>query len=1415
MRRQYIYRDYFDIDPEYFPAVNAAVITRKPDMWQKFYPHESFVKLLKDVVKILDRKQKLSLWVEGKYGTGKSHAILTVKKLLDASADDAKDYFVSNKLDIDLYNSFQRIKDDGRILTVHRYGSSGINGDNDLILAVQESVESALADAGVKNQGGESLKEAMIRYLSNPVNKESFDVYVKKGYSDLFGGDDVDAIIEKLQKYQGEALHALMNKIFKVSRERQIRAFSLTPKDLAKWLTAVIRANGLKAIVFFWDEFAEYLNNNARNLTGFQELLELSETEPFYFIIVTHNSEAIFKEKDPEFKKLNDRFVKPHAMITLPENIAFQLMEHAMKKNSDPVFLKEWKNIVGDLAARTEASRSIVQRGAKIKVEETLGILPIHPFAALMLKNIATAFNSNQRSMFDFIKNDQGDEIKGFQWFIDNFGPEDENPLLTIDMLWEFFYDKGRDLLEPEIRSVLDYFTRSSNKNLTDDQKRVLKAILLMSAISLGNADVLELFIPNGENLDSAFEGSDLENGQSSRIAEILVKEKVLFKKPIGRVSDNKFQYAAYASEVSGEELDKFKEEIDKKSTSALIKEVLTDKTTVASAVKLTESLNLRYNLVYASASDFDVELRKLRNWCESEVGNKIPAVVCFAKNDDESASLMRKIREAIAKGVYHKTYHFVFIDASRTPMGIDAYERYRDEQAQASYHQGKDNKLSPQYGNNAREVLKKWRDRISVGDFVVFSEKNPTGERVANLEALSEELMAIDKSLYPDCIECAVRALPTMYQATQLKLGVECGATRKTRQVYSSGNANTKLDAALGEAWTDPEYWKNRPNLWISRVKRAVDEMIRTTCEKDSRISIRAIYDALKAQPYGFMPCNLTAFILGFLLREYVEEFAQSSYSWSDGLANAALNLEKLKEMVDEVIKLQNTPNPRYKDKYIVAMTEEEKAFNETTAFAFDIDPGLCTSVEQTRERVRDRMKKLDFPIWTLKSILASASLRTDRAVVAQTIDAYCGLVNSANVGRAKTDVDFALEIGKTSLQYPSLKEDLQTLFTKESCVSGMQEYVKGFEGGKLVELAREIGDLGKYIDALRKKFDADAANWVWNVDTAEQKIREVILEYEIIAESNKILQKNTTNFDDAIGEWLTKCNLIRIAYQAAKNELGAVEPLLLLLEKIKRAGTILDSQKEEFRKELVAHGEEFNLFYNGQETLFRKLGAYYFEGLSDEDVSEIFRMIPSGVFTDDKTDYLSLVEGTTIEYRNRLGLERLKKLWREKTGSESPRQWSRERRIPILCLVPNQEWNEASEAFDALNRPRPDAASVEKAIAYLERANFYEIMQDPDLSNMNFRFNVLREYNLMLEDLDEVKTYLEKSIDAEPYDWCNHPEVKSKLEEMAQAKYVGGGYEKAFKTIDEMPAEDVKRYLKDLIKNNMVVGMEIMKGD
>ena len=344
------YRNYFDIDPTYFPAVNADVIKKNPDLWKKFYPHETFVKLVRDVVSVLSRKQKLNVWVEGAYGTGKSHAVLTLKRLLDASEEDTKEYFEQFGLDNDLLNKFLGIKKQGKIVTVHRYGSSSILSDNDLFLAMQESIETALEEAGIDNKATGALRSAVINYLSEEENKRSFEVYVKGSYSALFGGESVDDIIKHLDEYEDEPLATLMGKIFKLANDKNIRALYLTKENMVAWIKEVIDKNHLHALVFIWDEFSEYFKNNQHRLTGYQEILEISETYPFCFIPVSHQSEALISDSDKEKTKIIGRFVRPYCSIELPENMAFRLMGAAMrKKESDPLLMKEWQDIILDL----------------------------------------------------------------------------------------------------------------------------------------------------------------------------------------------------------------------------------------------------------------------------------------------------------------------------------------------------------------------------------------------------------------------------------------------------------------------------------------------------------------------------------------------------------------------------------------------------------------------------------------------------------------------------------------------------------------------------------------------------------------------------------------------------------------------------------------------------------------------------------------------------------------------------------------------------------------------------------------------------------------------------------------------------------------------------------------------------------
>lgn len=1389
------YKQYFSIDENYFPAVNQEVLnSMDKDFWQTFYPHDTFIKLLNDVESVLCRRNKLSIWVEGEYGTGKSHAVLTLKKLLDASDEETKEYFDKYGLSTDLYNKLRGAKNQGKILTVHRYGSASIYSDRDLIMAIQESVKATLLENNIENKGEDSLKEYIIKWLLDDANKIYFNTLISRDHASLFEGDDVGTILNKLNTLNDQEIVPLINKIFKVADEAGITAFRLDMPGLILWIKKIISANDLKAIIFIWDEFTEYFQNNKHALTGFQQLAELSATQPFYLVIVTHKSGGLFHDTDSDKKKILDRFIKPTCKIELPENMAFKLMGAALKKKEDPAVLDEWKIYEKDLNDRLIDSRDLVMKKAKISSKELQDILPIHPYSALLLKYLSSAFESNQRSMFDFIKNNRGDDVKGFQWFIDNYGPLDEWNLLTIDMLWDFFYEKGKEHLSSDVRTILDSYSRQKTQDLTEEEQKVFKTILLLQSISEKVGDSVELFIPNDKNVSNAYDGTELESGRAVSIADKLVREEVMYKKQTGL---NKFQYSTMINAGDATAVEKFKKEFaENKKTQDLITEG-----TLSEVLSLSGALKLRYVTRTATVDNFKRVLNELRNQ-ENKYTNNIMAVVTYAKNDDESTALVKMIQE------YCKTSEceIVFVDASLTPFGKDGFEQYIEHMSNSRYQRGKDNSLANQYDALAKEVLKKWKDRIVAGEFLVYSKATAMeGRRFVSIDDVYAELRQINLSNYPQGVE-NYKVIENMFVANSLALGAQCGAKQETSGTFKSGNVTTKLETALQGAWGVDNYWVSDKSLPISKIKIDLEKQILDAFNSDGKISIVQIYDKLKAFPYGFMPCNLSAFILGFLLKEY----ANDTYRWSDGQISDNMSPEKLKEMIKEIIDMQNTPNNRYKEKYIVTMTEGERAFTSATARIFNIPENQCASIEQIRDRLRSKMKELSFPIWCAKEILPSCDLSVSKAIIEELITAYSGVANNININANKTELDIALDIGKLCIANPKVVDDLVKLLTKENCRKGMLEYLKKYEDGKLVILAEEIDDAGTYINVLKQKFDATEANWVWNIETANKKIQEVILEYSIVAESNKYNTK-MNSYEETIQEWCEKLKLVRIPYVAMKNDVDDIKLFLEMLYSLKKSEKISDADKPKFLQMLQTKLKSFNEFWQSQSTVFKKVATFYLEGLTDEQMEAVYKTIPNGVFIKDKSEYFKIVEDTVNDFKSKLGKEKIRKIWREKTGTDTPHDWSAKYKTPLMCMITKEE-DIARKAFAAINRNNPSESEVKVALEFIDKANFFEKLQSEEQRNKCFLERIVKYYSTMLSDANEVREYLNERVTEDPYNWYQSAEVERKIKQFAEHRYMTGGSDKALRKIEEMDPDRLKIYLKQLIKDNVIVGMEII---
>ena len=88
---------------------------------------------------------------------------------------------------------------------------------------------------------------------------------------------------------------------------------------------------------------------------------------------------------------------------------------------------------------------------------------------------------------------------------------------------------------------------------------------------------------------------------------------------------------------------------------------------------------------------------------------------------------------------------------------------------------------------------------------------------------------------------------------------------------------------------------------------------------------------------------------------------------------------------------------------------------------------------------------------------MLDDKTFKTDKDVVSKLIDNYCGIANNKNMEGEKSDNDIALTIGKLCLDNDGVVDDLKSILTKDNCKSGMLEYLKLYDGGKLPAVAEK----------------------------------------------------------------------------------------------------------------------------------------------------------------------------------------------------------------------------------------------------------------------------------------------------------------------------------------------------------------------
>jgi hypothetical protein len=440
-----------------------------------------------------------------------------------------------------------------------------------------------------------------------------------------------------------------------------------------------------------------------------------------------------------------------------------------------------------------------------------------------------------------------------------------------------------------------------------------------------------------------------------------------------------------------------------------------------------------------------------------------------------------------------------------------------------------------------------------------------------------------------------------------------------------------------------------------------------------------------------------------------------------------------------------------------------------------------------------------LSYPVWCLEDI--------DTLGVFDLVKLYIKLVQS----KGDETHDVAKEIGEIALNRPSLSQNLKELLTVDNCKKGMLLFLERFENGKLLSIAKEIGAEDSVLSDIKKLFSVQYSA-LWIGQTGEDEIRKLITEYDVVKSTNILLNVSAHTKDAAFKAWRDTLKFIGFSCESVRAKRPSLDKFFYNLLRIANFEDMLPDNIKSFHDEMTNHFTEIRDVLGNTLSVFIEVYTPYLEGFTETECEEIKNSITTDMFTTSSTASNSTVKKAAEDYRKNQVKSQLYSLWYEKSkGSKNPRVWSEKYRTPILCCVNESEYTKAKKVFSTLNNNTHSEADIKEALSFLQTAEFFERISSSDYRDKCFADHIIGDYISLLTNIEAVRDALENTgISA--YEWNDNPIVKNRIIALASAEYNAGGSDKVVDIIDTMDGPELKKWLTDIVKKDMGLGVKII---
>ena len=926
------YNEIIHVSDEFIPVFDLE--NEKTDQyWPLFIPNDKFRDILSSVIDSLDPiKEKNPIWLQGTYGTGKTHATSVIKHLI--CDEELPDYDLDDPA---LTAKLKNFRHKTKVFPVILKGTSSIEGPRRFTLTIQTAVKKALKKNNLSVVISSDFED-MISYLQEfPLKKES-----TIGTNLEFF--DNDEIIFRLEHEDSDVLidveNILINKNISL----------VTQRNIVDWLVDVRNKlneeYGIDYLMIFWDEFTGALNMlNAEDiLLQIQNMAEAKNGISLF--IVSHRTRSTQVSINQEIiKKVMGRFeLKFYAM----EPVAtYQLMERSIKKED------KWEEVKNSFIDVITPLVDKISANEGVKVKKALeNLYPIHPYTAYLATFIAQEIGSTERSIFKFLHEDID---FGFRSFIDTF-EIDERFFLTADYLWEFFYGDFEQSEDEKISSsIKKYKLHIDAFNSMDEEYSVIFKVILLLNILYKIAEVGKgsLAIPSEDNIKNVFIGSIYQD-KVDTVLNYIDEMNIINKTP-----DGLFELTTNSLPV-----EQVHSEMEKLRKNITLDELLFDK-----------KKNIKKEFSDKILREIEVEIYGAsitENRLISDLGKGIfkdsgylHMILFLCKTNEEFIKINNSIKSIFEKDLLNDT----IVVVSEAILGEANFNKYLEFKARANVAEAHNYAEDVELNNkHANKYINIWVNDIKRKTVTWY-----LNDKEGKLP-LSNFIKYVNTDLSKSIFSYGLENIPETLGNRNLwpKL-----LSKNLAEKYLTANSLMELrDSLNGVDLQSLSVLKDKNGVFIvsenlkfkSDVSdkhpiKVMQEYIDVTFEeaqKRGKFNLGRELMSLTEPPYGLYSNRLNVAAMSFIFRSYVSRLY-------DAKGNS-IDKTRMKNILAFLFEFWAT-GKKENELYVRFGTESEKKLSELINDVFDLKlDSSDQSISTVRWKLRDWIKNNRAPLWLFK---------------------------------------------------------------------------------------------------------------------------------------------------------------------------------------------------------------------------------------------------------------------------------------------------------------------------------------------------------------------------------------------------------------------------------------------------------------